>query len=87
MEKYYSVKHKLINHGWLSLVSKKMFPFGLELMAEIQKNFNQDTIHEHANDCVYRAYKSLKDNEALEAKFLEAVNNLDVESLDMDLAT
>ena len=73
MNKYYSTKHMLLNRGWLSLVAKHMFPFGLKLMSEIQRIFNVRSIQDRMSECVTAAYESLESDKNLEDEFLASV--------------
>jgi hypothetical protein len=80
LQKYYSKSLRLLNCGWLTLVSKEYFPFGLHLMQEIRAVVNQDAIKLYGNDIIDIAFKSLEQNKSLKDEFLAIGSKASAES-------
>jgi hypothetical protein len=66
----------------LTLVAEPYFDFGLALMMEIRKEFDQTTIKRLGIRCVEKAYENLQLNESLYQQFLICVGDRQVATLD-----
>jgi hypothetical protein len=66
----------------LALVAEPYFDFGLALMKEIRKEFNQTTIKRLGCRCAVEAHENLQMNESLCQQFLICVGDQQVKTLD-----
>ena len=66
----------------LTLVAEQYFDFGLALMKEIRKNFNQTIIKTLGDQSVEEGHDMLKTNEVLYQQFLSCVGERQLERLE-----
>jgi len=69
MRECYSLFHRMINNGWLTLVSKALFPFGRNLMRKIRDVCNDKAIRQHGNQSSIKAFEQLMGDSQLEEQF------------------